>query len=132
MKKCRIDRLTLLWIAFIIYVKGSLIIHLFLAIALHELGHFLACIFTRVKIKSMYFSLFGARMELVGHISYLKELIIATCGPLFGIIGFLIAYLFASKSTDVMTFAILSLCLSIFNLFQCFEFKLGCIFGNKS
>lgn len=117
MKKVKIDCITLLWIAFIIYAKGSLVIHLFLAILLHELGHISACLFLKVKIKSLRLSLLGAKMELEGSFSYLKEFIIALAGPSFGIMGYLVASSLGRNSQDLMLFALISLCLSVFNLF---------------
>ena len=117
MKKIKIDCITLLWIAFIIYAKGSLVIHLFLAILLHELGHIFACLILKVKIKSINLSLLGARIELIDRISYFQEFTIAFAGPLLGMIGYLVASNVGQESPSVMLFALISLCLSVFNLF---------------
>ena len=116
MKKIKSDAFTVLWIIIIIYAKGTLFIPLFSAILLHELGHVLASLLMGVRIKRLHLSLLGARMELSGEIPYAKELIIALAGPAIGLLGYALANRSDSYSNNIRLFALISLCLGIFNL----------------
>ncbi len=51
------------------------------AILLHELGHGLAARACGVRLSSLRISLFGARLGLVGMLSYRREGLIAAAGP---------------------------------------------------
>lgn len=117
MKKVKIDLFTVLWFIFIIYYENSIIIPFLLAITLHELGHILMSLFFEVRINRIYISVLGARLEIGGHISYFQEIMIALAGPAFGILGFLLTLKPAAYSQSLTNFSVISLALSLFNLF---------------
>ena len=116
MKKIKIDILSAIWFIFIIYSKGALIIPIIAAIFIHELGHITASIILKVEIKCITISILGARLEMNGEISYLKEFIISRSGPMFGFLGFLLTSQIDIQSQTILNFSIISLALSIFNL----------------
>ena len=117
MPKIKIDLMSIIWCVLIIYFKSEWIIPCALAIIIHELGHILTSIFLKVQIKCIRTSILGARLEMDGDISYLDEMLIAFAGPFLGFCAFLFTFYYAQHSQQIMTFSIISLSLSIFNLF---------------
>jgi Zn-dependent protease len=117
MPKIRVDLMSLVWVMLIMYFKSEWIIPCTIAIVIHELGHILISVFLKIKIKCIRTSILGARLEMEGDISYLDEMLIAFAGPFFGFCAFLFTIYFAHNSQEVMTFSIISLSLSMFNLF---------------
>lgn len=112
MSKIYISPTSIIWIAVLFIFNNSHIIELILAIALHELGHIICAMILKVKIHRFELSILGARLHMAGDISYLQEFLISLCGPLSGVIGFALCI----HHDFLFDFAILSLCLSVFNL----------------
>ena len=88
---------------------------LFLAAALHEIGHLSACLVLRVPVRFLHSSLTGA---VIGYdstrTSYPAEAVIAAAGPLFGLLG--TVCVLRSVSRQAALFGTASLALSLFNL----------------
>ncbi len=125
MKKIKVDPLTLICLAFMLFSNPSFALPMLLAILVHEMGHIVAAIALRVRIKRLHLSIVGARLEIDGSISYLEEFLLSLAGPLFGILGATLVAALAIKNESAATFAIVSLLLSAFNFFPISTFDGG-------
>ena len=117
MPKIKIDPFCALWLIFILYSMRELIIPLALSILLHELGHIIASVILKVKIKCLTVSLLGARLEISDEIPYLHEMLISLAGPMAGFLAFILTINTATQSQTLLHFCVISLALSIFNMF---------------
>lgn len=112
MRRLRISPMSAIWLGVLLLSGASHVGVLIFAIFIHELGHVLAARCVGVEISCFELSIFGARLEIGGEISYLGEVLVAMGGPLFG----LIASAAALGIFELSEFASVSLCLSLFNL----------------
>lgn len=142
MAKVKVSLLSIIWLAFLIYSKTPYLLPMLCAVALHELGHLVFAVALSIKIKRFTISLLGARMETAGSLSYTDEMLLSLGGPLFGFLGYALFISTAMRNTEhpfcrefLLPFAIISLCLTVFNLmpletldggriFKCLFFKL--------
>ncbi len=110
--------ITILWAIVLVSSQAPYFLPTLLAIALHELGHILFAFLLKIKIKCFHLSLLGARLEIVGEISYKKELLLALGGPLFGVLGFAfsISPALNYELESLLNFSVISLILALFNL----------------
>lgn len=110
--------ITILWAIVLVSSQTPYLIPTLAAVALHELGHILFAFLLKIKIKCFHLSLLGARLEIVGEISYKKELLLALGGPLFGVFGFAFSISPALNYglESLLYFSVISLILALFNL----------------
>ena len=123
MKKIKISPLFIIWIIFLTKFQSAFVLPLFCAITLHEMGHLFVARLLKIKIKSFNLSLLGARIETQETLPYANEFLLAAGGPFFGFLGFAFALPYATQNPNnsivqsfLLPFAIISLCLTIFNL----------------
>jgi len=70
-----------------LFDNSGLLLPLFISMAVHELGHFLAVKLFGGEFKQLKFEFIGLNMECdLRNVSYLGEIIIAISGPLFSFI----------------------------------------------
>ena len=94
------------------------------AIVLHEIGHILMARLCGVHMGGLRIDLFGARLKLMGVMSYRREAVIAAAGPLLNLLS--VAILLAVTRMDISgclggeglveTFVLVSLGLAAVNL----------------
>ena len=123
MTKIKISPLCAIWIIFLIKHQSNFILPLFCAIALHEMGHLFFAKLLKIKIKSFNLSILGARIQTKDILSYTDEFLLAFGGPFFGLMGFVLSIPLIMPNPShpfiasfLFPFAIISLCLTIFNL----------------
>lgn len=109
----------LLLVALLVLFDGSgLLLPLFISMAVHELGHFVAVKLFGGAVRKMRFEFIGLEMECdTDNVPYWGEIIIAVSGPLFNLV---LAYAAAFwgkyyGSQDAYYLAGLSLVLGFFN-----------------
>ncbi len=98
------------------------------AVVLHEMGHIVAARPCGVRMRDLRVDLFGARLRLLGILSYRREWIIAASGPLVNLLSAALLWFFlygmdARAAAEHMTlgdmdgtFLLSSLCLAAVNL----------------
>ena len=123
MQKVKISPLFIIWIIFLIKFQSDFVLPLFCAIALHEMGHLFVAKLLKIRIKSFNLSILGARIQTENILSYTDEFLLASGGPFFGLMGFLFSFPLIMQNQSypfiasfLLPFAIISLCLTIFNL----------------
>ena len=102
------------------------------AALIHELGHLFAARALKIQIRSMRLGVFGAAIETnMLCCSYVKEAILALCGPLSNLItaGFVYLY-FGVGHRHALLFIVSSLLLAILNLLPAGSFDGGRIFSS--
>ncbi len=108
-------------------ISSGTLLPLLAAILLHEAGHIVAARLCGVRLRGLRLDLFGARLGLVGTMSYRRELAVAAAGPLVNVVsaavmisacaagtGTVSAYLASGERGGV--FALCSLSLAAVNL----------------
>ena len=122
--KISISLFSCLWLVALILLDVPYFLPLLFAALLHECGHLLCAAALKIPIRSVKLSILGARISVdLSRLSYGRELLLALCGPLAGIIGALICFplshrLYAQHelSEALYYFSAISLFLSAFNL----------------
>ena len=123
MKKLKISAISIIWLCVMIYFKTPFLLPLMCAIAIHELGHIVTARVLKIEIKRFHLSILGAALETKGEISYVKELLLAMGGPLFGTLGSILGFAFLKTKPDlpatidfIQYFSTISIVITIFNL----------------
>ncbi len=123
MKKVKISPLSMIWAVILLLSETPHILPMLCAVLLHEAGHLAAVKALKIKIKCFHLSILGARIETDGELSYKNEFLLAAAGPTAGLLGFIICIFPARELTEVrfcsqflLPFAIISLCLTVFNI----------------
>lgn len=87
------------------------------AVGVHECGHFLAAKWMHIPLRSIKFDLLGARINVGDRLlSYSDEWLLAAMGPIFSLVGAIIAAPFWGCSTFAIAFSSASLILGMLNL----------------
>lgn len=109
----------LLLVALLLLFDGTgILLPLFIAMAVHELGHFLAVVLVGGRVRRLKFEFVGLEMDCsTDNVSYWGEIFIAMSGPLFNLILAYAAAYYGKYylSQDAYYLAGTSLVLGIFN-----------------
>ena len=91
---------------------------LIICVLIHETGHILASYAFGVKIRSVNFNLYGARIELASSLSsYISEFLIAAAGPAANIVfGGIFVFLQSSQNEGVSFFSLVNFSLALINM----------------
>ena len=104
-----------LFIALIVYCDIISTLLLVFCVLCHEAGHIIAAYILGVKIKSVRFNLFGARIELGSSLeSYITELLIALSGPAASITLGTLGIIFCDG--EIKLFTCINFALALVNL----------------
>ena len=121
----RVDPFAAVVFAGLLFTERTMTIcALALAVAVHEAGHLLAARMLNIRVESLKFGLFGARIGIAGLPSYQKEGLLAAAGPAA---SFLCAALTfpAAKTGFFGQLCALSLILGVLNLLPIQSFDGG-------
>lgn len=89
---------------------------LVLAVVLHESGHLAVAHLLHIRIRSVHFSVLGAKIDVDdAYLPYRKEFLLCAAGPFSSLMGALVARVCFGESR-VMLFALLSFALGLVNL----------------
>lgn len=104
MPKIKISPSSLLLFASILLSENKILsLCIFICATIHEIGHLLAAIFLKIKIKQIEINVCGAKIIPKAQIcSYKKEFILCLCGPLANILT-LILFLPATSISSCAT-----------------------------
>ena len=85
--KISISLFSCLWLVALMLLDVPYFLPLLFAALLHECGHLLCAAALKIPIRSVKLSILGARISVdLSRLSYGRELLLALCGPLAGII----------------------------------------------
>lgn len=130
MKKIGFSACTLLLLlALLCFADGEMIAVTLAAVTLHEAGHFAAIYCMGERIRRFTVAPWGLNLEFTSEkLSYLKEAVIALCGPLCNLLLFLAAGFFFPRGGEGKDlFCGINLILCLFNLIPVYPLDGGMI-----
>ncbi len=134
MRKFRISPVSIVIWIWLVVVSGVLVaMSYFLAITIHELGHFVTAKRRGYKVSKFALSPYGVELSYFNqNIDFRDELVIAFAGPLANIISLLLViswwWIFPSVYFFTESFVFVSLFIALFNLLPAYPLDGGRVF----